>query len=64
MSQISVMLLIALLVGVFFAGSTWVAVDLIHAFYRRWAVRREQRRLEAEARALAEAEAATDVEDE
>lgn len=62
MSQVAVMLLIAVLVGIFFAGSTWVAVDVLEAVYRRWKARREQKRLEADAQALGEAEAAGDGE--
>lgn len=64
MSQLSVMLLIALLAGLFAAGSTWVGIDVAQVLYRRWAERREQKRLEAEAQALAEAEAAAGDKDE
>ena len=59
MSGQSVMILvISLCAGVFAAGCTWVGIDVMALLGGHLAVRRERKRLEAEAKALKAAEEA------
>lgn len=49
-------LFIALLAGVFAAGCTWVSIDVLQMVGLKMAARKERKRLEAEAKALKQAE--------
>lgn len=57
MNQTALIVIIALLAGLSAAGCTWFSFDVLGLLGGRLAARREQKRLEAEARALKEAEA-------
>lgn len=58
MSQSATIIAIALLAGVFAGGAFWVSVDVFQILGQKWTARRERKRLEAEARALKNKEAA------
>jgi hypothetical protein len=58
MSQLPLIIVIALLAGLCAAGATWVAIDVLQVLGDKWVARRERKRLEAEAKAVKAAEEA------
>lgn len=57
MNQTALIVIIALLAGLSAAGCTWFSFDVLELLSKPLAARRERKRLEAEAKALKEAEA-------